>query len=107
MIDQSDTHLETNGSEVLLEAHRLVNVDRNLSYGHPADDYATVRDIFEALTGVKLTVDQAIMYPLAMKLARIRTNLDKGVLHRDSVIDGCGYLACLAMIHARGVDPLK
>jgi hypothetical protein len=31
---------QTPGSEILLEAHRLVNGPRQKDYGHPADDYA-------------------------------------------------------------------
>jgi hypothetical protein len=90
-----------NGSEILLEAHRLVNGDRGAEYGHPADDYAKVRDIFAAITGIDMTVEQAVLFPLAMKLARIRTNMASGGFHRDSVVDGAGYLACLAMIRER------
>lgn len=90
------------GSEVLTEAFRLVNQDRGQQYGPPHEDYAKVAKLFEAMTGVKLTVKQAIMFPLAMKLARIRTNTFDGHdgWHRDSVVDACGYLACLAMAHA-------
>lgn len=87
------------GSDVLTEAHRLVNTDRGEAYGPPHEDYAKVAEIYAALTGVKLTVLQAIMFPLAMKLARIRTNTFSGRdgWHRDSVVDAAGYLACLAM----------
>ncbi len=89
------------GSEVLLEAFRLVNQDRGEQYGPPHEDYAKVAEIFASITGVKLSVEQAIMFPLAMKLARIRTNTfdGKNGWHNDSVIDAAGYLACLSMAH--------
>jgi hypothetical protein len=89
------------GSEVLLEAFRLVNQDRGEQYGPPHEDYAKVAEIFSSITGVKLSVEQAIMFPLAMKLARIRTNTfdGKNGWHNDSVIDAAGYLACLSMAH--------
>jgi hypothetical protein len=93
--------VENNGSEILLEAHKLVNGDRGAEYGHPADDYTKVRDIFAALTGVEMSVEQAVLFPLAMKLARIRTNMEAGSFHRDSVVDGAGYLACFSMIQTR------
>jgi hypothetical protein len=54
-------------------------------------------------------VKQAIMFPLAMKLARIRTNTFDGHdgWHRDSVVDACGYLACLSMAHAALSEPVE
>jgi len=93
--------MDGNGSEILLEAYRLVNGDRGAEYGHPADDYSKVRDIFAAISGIELTVEQAVLFPLAMKLARMRTNMEAGKFHRDSVVDGAGYLACLSMIQTR------
>lgn len=97
------------GSEILLEAHHLVNQDRGDQYGPPHEDYSKVKDIFESITGVKLTLEQAIMFPLAMKLARIRTNSFEGRngWHRDSVVDACGYLACLSMARAATTDPVE
>jgi hypothetical protein len=99
--------MTSNGSEILLEAHALVNGDRGNEYGHPADDYAKVRDIFAALTGIDLSVEQAVLFPLAMKLARIRTNMEARGFHRDSVIDGAGYLACLSMIRERAAQTVQ
>ena len=89
------------GSETLLEAHHLVNKDRGDEYGPPHEDYAKVAQIFAALTGIEVSIEQAIMFPLAMKLARIRTNSFDGKdgWHRDSVVDACGYLACLSIAH--------
>jgi hypothetical protein len=97
------------GSEVLTEAFRLVNQDRGQQYGPPHEDYAKVAELFKAMTGVDLTVKQAIMFPLAMKLARIRTNTFDGHdgWHRDSVVDACGYLACLSMAHAALSEPVE
>lgn len=97
------------GSEVLLEAFRLVNQDRGEQYGPPHEDYAKVAEIFSSITGVKLSVEQAIMFPLAMKLARIRTNTfdGKNGWHNDSVIDAAGYLACLSMAHVALVENVE
>jgi hypothetical protein len=89
------------GAEILLEAHTLITSDRQKDYGHPADDYAKVAEIFNGLTGVQLSVEEAVMFPLAMKLARIRTARDHDRWHHDSVVDAAGYLGCLAMINAR------
>ena len=89
------------GAEILLTAYNLVTGDRQNEYAHPYDDYAKVRDIYEALTGVSLTVTQAVLFPLAMKLARIRTNMERGTWHDDSVVDAAGYIGCLSAVHLR------
>jgi hypothetical protein len=85
------------GAEALLEAYALVTGDRQEAYSHPSEDYAKVCAIFEAISGVSLTPEQALMFMIAVKFARLRTNLDKGILHRDSLVDAAGYLACLSM----------
>jgi hypothetical protein len=87
----------TTGSEILLEAHKLVNGARQNDYGHPADDYRKVSDIFYALTGIELEVSEAILFMVSVKLARLRTNLEHDIIHHDSLVDALGYLACLNM----------
>lgn len=87
------------GSEVCLEAYDLITGARHDDYDHPFDDYTKVAAIYAALTGVELTVEQAVCFPLAMKLARIRTARENNRWHHDSVVDAIGYLGCLAMIH--------
>lgn len=87
----------TSGSEILLEAHDLVNGARQNSYGHPSDDYRKVCDIFCAITGIELDVSEAILFMVSVKLARLRTNLESDVIHHDSLVDALGYLTCLNM----------
>ena len=88
---------QTPGSEILLEAHRLVNGPRQKDYGHPADDYQKVSDIFYSITGIDLSVSEAILFMVSVKLARLRTNLENDTIHHDSLVDAMGYLACLNM----------
>jgi hypothetical protein len=85
------------GAEAMLEAYHLVTGPRQNAYSHPTDDYGKVVDIFRALTGVELTVDQAILFMVSVKMARLRTNLVDNTLHRDSLVDAIGYLGCLSM----------
>lgn len=89
----------TKGSEILTEAHDLVNGPRQDAYSHPFDDYWKVSQLFYAFTGIKVSVKQAIMFMICVKLARIGTNDANGRWHRDSVVDAAGYLACLSMVH--------
>ena len=88
---------QTPGSEILLEAHRLVNGPRQKDYGHPADDYQKVSDIFYSITGIDLSVSEAILFMVSVKLARLRTNLERDILHHDTLVDTLGYLTCLNM----------
>ena len=98
---------DDNGADVLLEAHQLVTGPRQQTYSHPTDDYTKVVEIFHALTGVTLTLNQALLFMVSVKMARLRTNLEAGKLHRDSLVDAAGYLACMAMVDKRrkSADP--
>jgi len=86
-------------AEILREAYDLITGDRQRDYDHPLDDYQKVVTIFEALTGNKLSVEHAILFMVSVKMARLRTNLDKDSLHHDSIVDAAGYLGCLSMAH--------
>ena len=90
-----------NGSEILTEAHQLVNGPRQDAYSHPLEDYSKVASLFHDMTGIKLTAEQAVTFMICVKLARIATNARRGRWHHDSVVDAAGYLACLSMIHTR------
>lgn len=85
------------GADILLEAHKLITGERQAVYSHPRDDYQQTVDIFEALTGLHLTVEQGILFMVAVKLSRLRTNMVRGCLHHDSLVDTVGYLGCLNM----------
>ena len=95
------------GADILLDAYDLVVGERQEAYSHPTDDYEKVCAIFQALTGITLTVEQALLFMLSVKFARIRTNLDRDILHRDSVVDAAGYLACMAMHDAKQQERTK
>ena len=86
---------ETVGADILLEAHQLVTGARQDSYGNVTEDYSKVIAIFEGLTGVKLSIADALLFMVSVKLARLRTNLGKNRLHHDSLLDTLGYLGLL------------
>jgi hypothetical protein len=79
------------------------NGERMAQYGHPFTDYTMVRRIFGVLTNFKhnLTVQEAIMFMVAVKLARLMKSLDNEKMHEDSLVDAIGYLNCLHMADAR------
>ena len=92
------------GAEILIEAHDLVTGPRQDTYSHPFDDYFKVKELFRTITGHQLTVHDAVIFMICVKLARISTNLNRGKWHRDSVVDAAGYLACLSMVHQHVED---
>jgi hypothetical protein len=85
---------ESVGADILLEAHRLVTGPRNDSYGNVVDDYSKVIHIFEGLTGIKLSLSDALLFMVSVKMARLRTNLDKNRLHHDSSPTRSATSAC-------------
>lgn len=89
----------TPGTEILQHAHKIVNQDRQNTYGHPKDDYTKVINIYKTLTGHQLTLNDALLFMVSVKLARLKTNLDQGKLHYDTLLDTIGYLTCINMIH--------
>lgn len=91
----------TPGTEILLRAYQIVNQDRQNTYGHPEDDYTSVIKIYEAVTGIRLNINQALLFMVSVKLARLRTNLEQGNLHYDTLLDTIGYLTCINMVHQR------
>ena len=86
---------ETAGADILLEAHLLVTGARQDSYGNVTEDYSKVIAIFEGLTGIELSISDALLFMVSVKMARLRTNLDKNRLHHDSLADALGYLGLL------------
>jgi hypothetical protein len=102
-----ETHImshETKGAEVLLEAHNLITGDRHSAYAHPLEDYTQTRDIFEALTGIRMSVEQAILFMVSVKLSRLRTAMSEGRWAHDTVVDTAGYIGCLSMVNAKRTD---
>ena len=89
----------TPGTEILQHAYQIVNQDRQNTYGHPKDDYTKVVNIYQTLTGKQLTLTEALLFMVSVKLARLKTNLDQGHLHYDTLLDTIGYLTCINMIH--------
>lgn len=85
-------------TDVLVNASIIINNDRNNTYGHVVDDYTKVRNIFHVLTGIELDLHQCLLFMASVKLARIQTNLQRNILHKDSLTDLIGYLALQAEI---------
>jgi hypothetical protein len=83
---------------ILLDAYALVHGDRNGTYGPPAQDYTRTAAIFAAVTGYEMSVAEALLFMVAMKMSRIGYGLEQefpAEMLRDSITDAAGYLDCL------------
>jgi hypothetical protein len=88
---------ETEGAEIVNEAYHLITGPRQNDYSHPADDYQRTVNIFNAITGHDLTVEEGILFMVAMKLSRLHNEIDNGLDVPDNTRDAIGYLGCLNM----------
>jgi hypothetical protein len=89
---------ESAGAEILREAHDLITGPRQLEYSHPYDDYGKVIQLFRLMTGVDLGIDEAVLFMVCVKLARLSTNIQEGRWKHDTLLDTIGYLGCLNMV---------
>jgi hypothetical protein len=79
-------HLEAFEENVLAEADRLTAVDRQASYGHPADDFARTVKLINAYYGTAFEPEDWGKMMIMCKLAR-----DAHAGKRDNLVDLCGY----------------
>ena len=75
--------------EILKEAMKVINNDRNADYGEARENFQNTADVWSAYTGYEIgPVDVAVMMVL-LKISRIRVSPDKA----DHWVDICGYSA--------------
>lgn len=79
--------LDPLAESILQEADRLVDGDRQASYGHPADDFARTAGLWSALFGWDVKVTDV---PAAMRMVK-ESRLRATPRHRDSLVDIAGY----------------
>lgn len=75
-----------NHQSVLTEAEGLVHGDRNISYGHPMDDFTRTAKMWSALFGFPVTAEQVGLAMICVKLSR-ECHRPK----RDNLVDIAGY----------------
>jgi hypothetical protein len=86
---------------VLDEAKKCVLHDRNSTYGKPEDNFRRIAELWTTYlnirpkdVGAPITPTDVAQMMLLMKVARLAHN----PTHKDSWVDGIGYLACGAGI---------
>lgn len=75
-------------SEVLAEADRLINGDRQKDYGDAADSFGAIAAMWSAYLGCDVTARDVCNMMALLKIARLRLGQ-----HDDSSVDGAAYLA--------------
>jgi len=82
-----------NRSEVLAEADRLINGERQQNYGEAGDSFGAIAAMWSAYLGCDVTARDVCNMMALLKIARLRLGQ-----HDDSSVDGCGYLALAAEV---------
>ena len=77
--------------DILLQAHDLINGERQDAYGSPAPFFTRAAALWSAYLGHAVTGKGVAMCMCLFKLAR-EANRHK----RDNLLDACGYLALAA-----------
>lgn len=85
---------ESSADSLLAEAYRLTTADRHAAYGHPLDDWTRTAAMWSAILGCDVTVEQALLCMVAVKVSRLVETPD----HRDSMVDVAGYANCYSMV---------
>jgi hypothetical protein len=75
-------------TEILQSAEVLINGDREQDYGTPQESFGCIADMWTAYLGHPVTAADACNMMALLKIARLRTGP-----HRDSSVDGAGYMA--------------
>lgn len=80
----------------LLDAHKVVNGERQDQYGEPEDSFACIADLWNAYLAdhlqANLNAHNVAMMMALLKVARIKT----GAGSADCYVDLCGYAALAA-----------
>jgi hypothetical protein len=91
-------------SSILDEAAKIVDGDREQTYGDPGRNLRTIARYWSAhlsarhSVAVRLDPDDIALMMVALKLARLAND----TTHRDSQIDACGYMRLLERVQTEG-----
>lgn len=81
----TDTNYRT---QILVEADSLINGERQNHYGSPHENFAAVAQAWSAYLEADVSAPDVCHMMSLLKIMRLRNGP-----HRDSSVDGAGYLA--------------
>lgn len=85
---------------ILEEASRVVDGERNDSYGRPSQNHQRTADLWSAFLGRRITPDQVCICNMLQKISR-HANSWK----RDNLVDIAGYARNAEMVAADCYEP--
>jgi hypothetical protein len=91
-VDQAWEETNRTSETILNEAARITSRDRNKSYGPPRDNHSRTAALWSAYLGIPLTYRDVCWMNVLQKASR-----DRHCPHRDSLVDGCGFLRNIEM----------
>jgi hypothetical protein len=77
--------------EALREAARLIDSERNVVYGPPAENFDRVARLWSVILGIEVTPEDYAMCMIAVKMSRYSS---KTGFQPDTWIDIAGYAGC-------------
>ena len=80
-------------TKILLQADLLINGDREKDYGTPQESFGCIAKMWSAYMGDEISAADVCHMMALLKIARLRNGP-----HRDSNVDGAGYMALGAEI---------
>lgn len=83
---------------VLNDAQQAVAVDRQLEHGDPVPNLERTAQMWSAILGVQVDAQQVALCMISHKVIRASV---KGSMHRDNLIDICGYARIIEMMWDR------
>lgn len=88
---------------ILREAESIIYGDREQTYGKPSKNLTCIAQFWTAYLNNRnsdngLTATDVAAMMTLLKIARLANSPD----HRDSLVDGCGYLALIERCHQDG-----
>ena len=78
----------TMNGAILLEAHALINANRQKDYGSPAENFARVAQMWSMYLGIPVTASDVCICMALLKLGR-EANRHK----HDNLLDAAAYVA--------------
>lgn len=91
--------VELGKESILDEAKRLTSRDRQKNYGHPADNFRRIVDLWNSyLMNRKYPEDPISIEDVAWMMVLLKIARDLNKPTRDNLVDALGYTRTLAMI---------
>ena len=87
-------------TEILREAEKCINGDRELSHGSPEDNFQTIADLWSLYLGKLIEPEDVAVMMILLKVARIKSGGGSG----DHWGDIAGYAACGGEIYYRDIE---